>query len=269
MLNSLFNVIFYSLLGIYVLLIIIFLSIKKNVKIINIVFVCCIVIYGVLRICFLGITLDQYSSLSEWGIYVSTAVILAVILVLGFVFDKKNKVSSTKTIAYAGICIALAYALSFIKIEFLGGSVTLASAIPIIIYSYIFGSKRGIFAGIIFGILQFIQKATVYHPVQALLDYPIAFGAIGLSGIFDKTKLKPIIKFILGSIVGLMGRYVSHVLSGYFVFGTFAGYYNFSSPILYSLVYNMNVLIDLGITLIVGVILFSSKTFVKETEKIK
>ena len=93
--------------------------------------------------------------------------------------------------------------------------------------------------------------------MQVLLDYPIAFGAIGLAGIAKNLEwLKtPLVKFVFGATVGLFGRYVAHFLSGYYVFSSWAmeGY----TALTWSLVYNCFVLVDLAIVLAVGSILFS------------
>lgn len=263
-----FNVIFYSLIGIYFLLLIILLIKKsKKLPLFNFIFIGLAVVYAVVRLILIPIKIKDYSALSEVGIYVSTAVITVILILLAIFLDRKKSYNTSRSIAYAGLSIATAYALSFIKIEFLGGSVTLASALPLIIYSYAFGTKKGVLAGVIFGVLQFVQKASVYHPMQVILDYPLAFGGIGLAGAFKNTNLKPIIKFILGAIVGLLFRYVSHVLSGYFVFGIYAGDYGFTSPLIYSIVYNMNVLIDLAIVLFIGSLLFSNKAIVSQIER--
>ena len=265
---KLLNVIFFVLLGLYAISSVLFVALKiKGVKILNIVFLSLILAYVIVRLVF-GIKTDAYDSASELGIYLSTFLLIILIIVLVLVFDKEKFSFSTKSIAYAGITIALSFALSYIKVEFLAGSITLASALPIIIYSYIFGGKKGVLIGAIFGVLQFVQKATVYHPMQVILDYPVAFAFLGLGGIFKNIKKKAVVKFIIMSVVALFGRYISHVLSGYFIFGIFAGYYGFNSAILYSLVYNLNVLIDLAIVLVIGIIIFCNKSFNLQLQKL-
>lgn len=262
------DIVFYSLLGVYALLFFIFLfRYKKYLKLFTLISIAVFVLYAIIRIILQPIKIKNYDVLSDLGLYLSSGILIAIIILLAIFLDKKEGCNKTKSISFAGVCISLSFALSFIKIEFLGGSITLASALPLIIYSYIFGLRKGIMAGAIFGILQFIQKPTVYQPMQVILDYPVAFGGIGLSGIMKYSKKSPLIKFIVGATLGLFCRYVSHVISGYFVFYIFAldGW----NPLSYSIVFNMNVLIDLAIVLFVGVFLFSNKSFIRVLENLK
>ena len=142
---------------------------------------------------------------------VLTVVLVAAVLVLAVLFDrKKGSASDTKQLAYAGVCIATAFALSYVKFFSLpmGGSVTLVSMLPIMLYAYMFGAKRGVLVGVIYGLLQCIQSPQIYEPVQVLLDYPIAFGALGLAGIFKGMKgLKGnmLLEFVLGMVVACVG----------------------------------------------------------------
>lgn len=102
-----------------------------------------------------------------------------------------------------------------------GGSVTAASLLPLMIYSYMFGVKKGIFAGFIYGVLQAIQDPWLIHPAQFLLDYPVAFACIGIAGLFAKTeKLAklPQVQFGLGAIAASALRFLCHILSGVFAF---------------------------------------------------
>lgn len=64
-----------------------------------------------------------------------------------------------------------------------GGSITLASMLPLMVYSNRYGAKYGVMAGVVYGFLQYIQKPEMTHWIQMLVDYPIAFGVIGLGGL--------------------------------------------------------------------------------------
>ncbi|MGN1096801.1 MAG: energy-coupled thiamine transporter ThiT, partial [Christensenellales bacterium] len=115
-------------------------------------------------------------------LYIFTIIIVAAIVLLAIFCGKKEDARlHTKSIVYASLSIALSFALSYVRFFEMpsGGSITLASILPLMIYSYMFGIRRGIVAGVIYGFLQFIQAPWLYHPVQFLLDYPIAFSAIG------------------------------------------------------------------------------------------
>lgn len=263
-----FGAILYALIGLYLVLLVLFLVFpqkdKKALMKFNVISIFAFLAYAIIRLYVFPIKIKNYQALSNIRLYLSSGTLI-LILILCAVFDKKKEKSSSRSIAFAGICISLSFALSFIKIEFLGGSITLASALPLIIYSYVFGLRKGIIAGVIFGVLQFLQKPTIYQTMQVILDYPVAFGAIGLSGI-SKWQNKPLIKFIIGASLGLFARYVAHVISGYFVFYIFAleGW----NPFWYSVVFNMNVLVDLVIVLFIGCLLFTNKSFIKIIERI-
>ena len=74
---------------------------------------------------------------------------------------------------------------------------------------------------------------TATSPLQVLLDYPLAFGALGLSGFFWHRKNG----LIIGYVAGTVGRYVCHVLSGYIFFAEYAP--EGMNPLAYTLGYNL------------------------------
>ena len=203
---------------------------------------------------------------SEVQLYVYTAILVAVILVVALVFGKKVNCDNTRSIVYASVCIAMSFALSYIRFIELpqGGSVTFASLLPLMVYSYMYGARKGVIAGAIYGLLQFVQAPWFYHPVQFLLDYPIAFSALGLVGIIKEREIlksKPIVQFIIGALIGVAIRYLSHVVSGIFVFGS--GDPENYNAVAWSFLYNTFCLADIAIAILAGVILFGSKSFVR------
>ncbi len=212
------------------------------------------------------------ASVNQIVLYLSALVLIVLIVGLGFLFGKNDKKGfDSKAIAYAAVCIAMSFALSYLRIFKLpqGGSVTIASLLPLMIYSYMYGTRKGVFAGLIYGVLQAIQDPWMIHPAQFLLDYPVAFSAIGLSGMFAKTKKLeklPQIQFALGAVVASALRFVSHVFSGVFAFSAYAVDAGMAAwP--YSLAYNSFVFADVAIAIVVGVIVFSSPSFVKQARK--
>ncbi|MCG0275315.1 MAG: energy-coupled thiamine transporter ThiT [Thermosediminibacteraceae bacterium] len=117
------------------------------------------------------------------------------------------------TLIEGALMIAIATILSFIKpyqAPF-GGSVTLGSMVPILLYSMRNGAAKGILAGVAYGLLQLVIEPYIVHPVQVILDYPLAFGLLGLSGLFGK-------RIVAGVTVGILGRFLSHFLSGVIFF---------------------------------------------------
>ncbi len=210
-----------------------------------------------------GITNDDVNSVA---LYVFAVLLTAAVIAVAFIFDKGYKGFDTKSVTYAGVCVAMSFALSYLRIVKMpqGGSITVASLLPLMLYSYVFGTKKGVFAGAVYGLLQAIQDPYILHPAQFLLDYPLAFGCIGLAGIFATNKSLekiPQLQFALGALIAGFGRFLMHLLSGVFAFSAFAGGQN---PFIYSLVYQLGyVLPDLIIVIVFGVLIFSSPSFVK------
>ena len=91
-----------------------------------------------------------------------------------------------------------------------GGSVTLFSMLIVTLVGYWYGPVVGITAAVAYGILQFITGPYVVHPAQVILDYPLAFGALGLSGFFKDKKNG----LLTGYIVGVIGRFFWAMVSG-------------------------------------------------------
>ena len=165
----------------------------------------------------------------------------------------------------AGVCTALSFVLSYVKFEaawLQGGSITLVSFLPICLFSYIYGMKKGLVVGFVYGLLQAIQDPFIVHPAQFMLDYPIAFSMIALSGLLTDLNVlsnMPKLKFTVGAILTGIFRYIAHVLSGTFAFGAYAMDSEATNFLLYSAVYNSYVFIDIALVVVVGLILFSSK----------
>ena len=200
-----------------------------------------------------------------------------------------DKPFDTKCIAIAGVCVSLSFALSYIKLFELpyGGSITLFSMLPVMLFSYIYGIKKGLIVGVLYGILQAIQDPFIVHPAQFLLDYPVAFAMLGYAGSIknvNSLNSKPRLKFTLSAIIAGFLRWISHVFSGVFAFGAYAldavgkseGIFSVLAPAnnptanfwIYSTVYNTYVFIDLILVIVAGVLLFSSKAFRKEVDKL-
>ena len=185
---------------------------------------------------------EWYPSLSTTGLVVSM-VIGILILGVAFFFGKKATFSDTRSIVYGAIAIAMSFALSYARFIHLpqGGSVTFASLLPLMIYCCMFGTRRGIVVCLIYGCLQALQDTYIIHPVQFLLDYPLAFGMIGVSGFFcERTPLKKnkLIAFIVGAVIAVVLRYACHICSGVFAFADYADLETYDTAIAYSFAYN-------------------------------
>lgn len=228
----------------------------------------CIAYYYNQKIADDGYYNSDTASVKQLALYLSALLLVAVIVGLAF-FDKQKLRFDTKALAYAGVCVAMSFALSYIKLWKMpqGGSITLMSLLPVMIYAYMFGAKKGVFAGFVYGILQAVQDPWLIHPAQFLLDYPVAFSAVGLAGLFRNVKAfekLPQLSFILGAVVASALRFVSHVLSGVFAFEAYAGGQNVW---IYSMGYNSFVFVDIAIVIVAGALVFSSKAFVSAVNR--
>ena len=215
---------------------------------------------------------EEYGKLNQLALYLFSAGLIVLIIGVAVASDWKHKTAlDSRCIALAGITVALSFALSYIKIFSMpqGGSITLASMLPVMLFAYVYGMKKGIFVGFIYGMMQAMQDPYIIHPAQFLLDYPVAFAMIGFAGAFKNLhaldKL-PQIKFALGAVLAGSLRFFSHLLSGVYAFGAYAldaGNSNFWA---YSAAYNSFVFIDIAIVIAAGVLILSSKSFVKRVE---
>lgn len=150
-----------------------------------------------------------------------------------------------------------------------GGSLTLASFLPLLLYAYMFGVRKGVMAGAVYGVLQAVQNPWLIHPAQFILDYPVAFAAIGLGGIFTKIKKLdklPQIQFALGAVIAAILRFTAHVLSGVFAFSEYS---TLDNVWIYSLGYNAFVFADIAVTIAAGVIILSVKPFFTQIKRIQ
>ena len=138
---------------------------------------------------------------------------------------------STRIIAEIAIFAALSTALSFITFVVFpqGGSVTAGSMVPMLWLSLRRGPKIGLFAGAVYGMVQLAVMPQIYYPLQVVIDYPLAFGCLGLAGFFKK-------RLLVGAAVSVTGRFVMHLISGAIFFAEFAP--EGMNPWVYSALYN-------------------------------
>ncbi|MDF2906008.1 MAG: putative rane protein [Herbinix sp.] len=205
----------------------------------------------------------------EYGSYYPTTagnvalfVLIALLFIAMFAYGGSGKKkANAKQLAFSAVAVALSVIASIFTVFNLpfGGSITLFRMFFICFIGYLYGTRSGILTGIACGFLDLILKPYVVHPVQLLIDYPIAFGLLGMSGVFAKSKFG----LVKGYILGVAGRYICHVLSGVIFFSMYAGTQN---PMIYSLSYNATYIVPEAVaTLIILVIpsVQASLTYVK------
>lgn len=144
----------------------------------------------------------------------------------------KKHIFPTHLLAETIVLVALGGALSVVSHFFFslpqGGSINIGM-VPVLWLALRRGPKIGIFAGAVFGLVDLAIEPFVVHPIQFILDYPLAFAALGLAGFFRKLP-------VIGVIVGVTGRFLCHFTSGVVYFSSYAP--EGMSPIVYSAIYN-------------------------------
>ena len=203
---------------------------------------------------------ENVFQLTTAGIVTIVVLIVALIAIALLVRPNKEKGKiSVKQLVVSGVALALATVTSMIKFLDLpmGGSITLCSMLFIALIGYWYGPKVGITTAIAYGLLQFVIQPVFYSIPQLIVDYPLAFGALGLSGFFTNSKNG----LVKGYILGVLGRYLFAFLSGLLFFAAYAEGTGMG-PVVYSLAYNGSYLgVEAVITLIVLAIPAVRKAF--------
>lgn len=186
--------------------------------------------------------------------YVVCAVAGIALFVLAIIFAGKNsekKKMGTRQLVFCAMAIALAYVTSYLKLFSLpwGGSVTLCSMLFIVLIGNWYGVQTGIFAGLAYGIMQFLQEPYVLSFFQVCCDYILAFAALGIAGFFAKSSHG----LLKGYIAAVIARGAFHALGGYLYWMDYMPE-NFPQSLkaIYPIVYNYSFLLaEAVITIIV------------------
>ncbi len=151
---------------------------------------------------------------------------------------KRNQII---TLCEGAISIALAYALSFFELDlwFQGGSIG-AAMLPIVIFACRRGAGWGLLAGVIFGTIKcFFAGGFAWGWQSILLDYSVAYAAVGLAGLCRKLPHGA----AWGACLGGMARFAIHYISGVTIYAIVAPTelfgITFLNPWTYSLAYNL------------------------------
>ncbi len=191
---------------------------------------------------------NAFGKLGEqpWYFWVLVALLLiAGVVTYALTRRKADKKAfwTARTMAVGAMCVALSSVLSLVKLWSMpwGGSITAASMLPLLLFAYVYGAGPGVTLGALYGVMQLLLDGmpvpfagnALLNFISALLDYPVAFGVIGLAGLFQGGQKK----MLIGFAVGCTGRYITAVLSGWLFYGQWA--WEGWNPLLYSLVYNI------------------------------
>lgn len=202
-------------------------------------------------------------SLTGAGYGVLVALMVVLLLAACYLTGDKKKIQ-TKQLVFSAVAMALAMITSFLKAfeAPMGGSVTLFSMLFICCIGYWYGLRTGIITGLAYGLLQLISDPYIISFPQMITDYLLAFGALGLSGLFCNQKNG----LVKGYIAGVLGRYFFAFLSGLIFFASYAEGTGMSAPV-YSLAYNGAYLgCEAAMTLVVLAIPAVRKAFARVKE---
>ena len=155
--------------------------------------------------------------------------------------------SKTKRLTESAMLIAVAIVLELVSKMFIpempfGGQITLVSMLPVVLISYRHGVKWGLVAGLGYALMEMVigakTVAAAFQPgyfgdgamilnalIMCVLDYLVAFTALGLGGAFRERTENPGLGLCLGSVLALSARYVSHIASGYILFSGWAEWF--------------------------------------------
>jgi thiamine transporter len=171
---------------------------------------------------------EKTTNIVKWISVGAVALLLALIFLISFL---KKKKADTKRIAFAGVCVSMSFTLAIIKFSPIqyGGSITLASFVPILIYAYCFGAADGFIVGLVHGLLNFIEDPYILTPATFLFDYLLAFASVGVMGFFGKMrrKEKGCVPIVLGCVAVFSLRFLSHLFSGMIFFAQDSVWVNF------------------------------------------
>ena len=178
--------------------------------------------------------------------------------------NKQNK--SLQALTESALMISLAVVLSFLKLISMpyGGSVTLASLLPIAIISYRHGIGRGVFSATVYAVIQqildlsLLSYATSWQSVVAIivLDYLLAFAVAGIAGIFRRPIQNQTAALTLGCFLVSLCRYACHVISGATVWAGLS--IPTEAALSFSFAYNATYMIPEAIILLVTTIYIAS-----------
>ena len=183
---------------------------------------------------------------------------------------QKRKNTNLSTLTECAVMLALSFALSYAKLFEMpmGGSVTVASMLPIMLISVKYGVKVGLSTSFVYSLTQLMQafaSANVFPycetgttlAVCILFDYVVPFTVLGLAGIFLKVKVfKNVEMNVYCGIVGaVVLRFICHFITGVAIWGQWAP--EGMGKFLYSFLYNAGFLsVDFLICIVCAVLIF-------------
>ena len=183
--------------------------------------------------------------------------------------QKRSQTNITR-LAESAVMLALSFALSYAKIFEMpmGGSVTIASMLPIMLIGIKYGSLTGVSVGFVYSLTQLLQafsSANVFPYCQSIgalviciaFDYLLPFTLIGLAGVFKELRItkNAEINAYVGIVSVVTLRFLCHFITGVVIWGQWAP--DGMGKYLYSFLYNGGFLTaDFAICIACAVLMF-------------
>ncbi|MCL2176746.1 MAG: energy-coupled thiamine transporter ThiT [Firmicutes bacterium] len=194
------------------------------------------------------------------------------------------KAASTRTRTEAtvmgGLMVSLAIILDFYKLAQLpqGGSITIVSFLPLCLYAFVYGWRRGLVAGLAYGLLDLLttNPAWLLHPIQIALDYIVPSMTIALCGVLTALRQRGILSkdnilrrldLYIGIIVVSLFRFFSHFLAGIIFWIEFTPA-EFWSAVWLSASVNSIILIDMSVVFFVAILITASPVLMSHLRKL-
>ncbi|MBQ3054421.1 MAG: energy-coupled thiamine transporter ThiT [Clostridia bacterium] len=155
-----------------------------------------------------------------------------------------NTQKNTKKLVVTAGLIALGTILSLLKLFEMpfGGTITVASMVPILLVGYIYGIKWGLFSSLVYSLLQLVcgiatgivsrmflpgdEQMVLWQAISiCIFDYILAYVALGFGGIFKEKLQKPVLELVLGIIFSTFLCWLMHTISGYIFYGAWAEWF--------------------------------------------
>jgi len=170
--------------------------------------------------------------------------VAVIFLLLALVMKTNEKKNDVSILVKTSILLAVTFVLNQITLLKMphGGSITAFSMVTLFLVGYLFGPRQGVLAGMAYGLLDLTINPYVVHPIQMLMDYPLALGAIGIGGLLRNQKYG----MITGYLVGVLGRYLVIVISGIIFWGMYAA--EGFNAVTWSFFYNMTYMLPEAVT---------------------
>ena len=179
----------------------------------------------------------------------------------------ESRLYRTKRMVTSALMIAVGTILSLFEFRgfwVYGGGVTFCSMLPLVIISYRYGNRWGVFTALVYSLLQMVLglKNVMYAPnavtagAVILLDYVLAFTCIGFAGAFRGVVRGQAKSLLIGILVTFSARFICHFLSGWLIWDALWPNEMGMASAVYSLVYNASYMIpEILITAVVTWIL--------------